>query len=610
MPTVKLGAKERITRLALLWVIGTAGIALVTWVCYRLGLDVAVTELGYLTIIIAVSLLDSLISSLALSIVAIACLDYFFIVPIFSFRVQFEEDLPLLSVFVIISILITSFVRRLHNLSQAAAERAQLLDLMHDTVIIRDMDDVILYWNRGAEHLYGWTARDAIGRNSRELLQTVFPDSFEAVAATLLRTGRWEGELVRQQRDGTPVTVSSRWELRRDERGTPIGTIETNNDITERVRIQEVVRRTQAACLAEAQRLSSTGSFGWDLPKGEFFWSEESYRIFDFEPGVKLTLDLILQRVHPDDVAGVRREIDRSTRDRTDLDIEHRLLMSDGSVKQLHVVAHVVIDEPGQLRFAGAMMDITQSRQSEEQMQRMQSELARATRVTTLGQLTASIAHEVNQPLAAIVTQGEACQRWLNNEAPKLDEVASSMQWIISDAKRASAVVQRVRALMRKDDQQRLPVDLNGLIEDTIPLVARDLTDHRIVLRVDLGSALPAVSGDRIQLQQVILNLVMNGIQAMAAVGDRPRELTVRSQLDGEGAVLVEVRDTGVGIDAQAAGRLFDAFYTTKPQGMGMGLAICRSIIDSHEGRIWAENAADGRGAVFRFRVPPLRDAT
>jgi signal transduction histidine kinase len=227
--------------------------------------------------------------------------------------------------------------------------------------------------------------------------------------------------------------------------------------------------------------------------------------------------------------------------------------------------------------------------------------------VTTLGQLTASIAHEVNQPLAAIVTNGEACLRWLGRQPPEVDEVRGAVESMISDGRRASDVISGLRALSRKTDPQRARLDINGVIEDVVLLVQREVLNHRVVLRLELAPGVPPVLGDRVQLQQVIMNLVINGLQAMAAVTDRPRDLTIRSQRRDNEAV-VEVRDSGVGIDPADMGRLFGAFFTTKGDGMGMGLSICRSIIEAHGGRIWASHN-DGAGATFQFTVP-LADET
>jgi PAS domain S-box-containing protein len=242
-------------------------------------------------------------------------------------------------------------------------------------------------------------------------------------------------------------------------------------------------------------------------------------------------------------------------------------------------------------------------RESERRYREAQAELAHVTRVTTLGELTASIAHEVNQPLAAVVANAEACLLWLNRGTPNLDEARRSVEWIIKDGNRAGEVIRRVRALLNKADTQKMPLDINDVVSDVIALMQRELLSHRMSPRLELAPALPAVLADRVQLQQVIINLVINGIEAMQAVTDRPRELVLRSHQDGAHQVLVSVKDCGVGISSENADRLFDAFFTTKSAGMGMGLSICRSIIEAHGGRLWAEPNLP-QGATFHFTLP------
>jgi two-component system sensor kinase FixL len=377
----------------------------------------------------------------------------------------------------LLAIAITAaLVDRIQSTAMALRGQAELLDLTHDAIFVRDMNDVITYWNRGAENLYGWPRQRALGEVSRRLVQSGLPRPYDEIMAQLLRTGRWEGDLVQTRRDTTTVTVASRWSLQRDARGQPAAILETNTDIEERKHAQETLAQAQA-------------------------------------------------------------------------------------------------------------------------------ELAHVSRISTLGELTASIAHEVNQPLAAIVTSGEACLRWLDRDVPQLDGVKRGIERMIGDGRRASDVVRRLRALSRKDDLRMLPVDLNDVITDTLALVRRELAIHRVALTLDLATALPQAPGDRVQLQQVVINLLLNAIQAMASVGERPRELAVRSRVEDDGQVLVAIRDSGPGFDAETEQRLFDAFFTTRSDGMGMGLSICRSIIDAHGGRIWASRDGAG-GATFQFVLP------
>ncbi len=354
-------------------------------------------------------------------------------------------------------------------------EHANLLDLTHDTIFVRDRDDVITYWNRAATELYGWNSEQAIGRQAADLLQTQFPAPRADIWSSLERDGRWEGELIHTARDGRRVTVASRWALQRDNRGRTLATLETNNDITER-------------------------------------------------------------------------------------------------------------------------------RGVEDRLSRASSELAHVSRIATLGELTASIAHEVNQPLAAIVANGEAGLRWLKRDVPDLVEVRNSVERMIRNGQRASEVVKRLRALARKSDPVHTAIAMADVVNEAALLIGRELLVHRVTLSVNASAALPQVRADRVQLQQVVINLLMNGIQAMDGVTERARALSIETASSADG-VVVTVSDNGPGIAAENLVRLFDAFFSTKSDGMGMGLSICRSIVEAHGGRIWATNR-EGTGASFHFSLP------
>ena len=359
---------------------------------------------------------------------------------------------------------------------------------------------------------------------------------------------------------------------------------------------------SKEAYLAEAQRLSHTGSFGWN-PSSGFIWSDETFQIFGFDRGTSPTIETVIDRTHPEDVERVRQFIEGEPRDGKDYDLEHRLLMPDGSVKYLHVVAHPLRAEAGERAFVGAVMDVTAAKRAEEAVQEAQAALAHVTRMATLGELTAWITHEVNQPLTGIVTNGAACLRWLDKAPPALDEARRSVEDMISDARRASEVIHRIRALSKKTDAEKVPLDINDVIREGSRLVQREAITHGASLRLELAPELPSILGDRVQLQQVIINLVINAIQAMASVTDRPRTLLIRSQQSEDGRVLVAVRDSGTGIEAKSVNKLFKAFFTTKPSGMGMGLSICRTIIEAHSGQVSAANNS-GPGATFQLILP------
>ena len=316
-------------------------------------------------------------------------------------------------------------------------------------------------------------------------------------------------------------------------------------------------------------------------------------------------MELISQRVHPEDAALVKETIERATKDGRDFDFEHRLLMPDGSVKHVHIVAHAERDEADEIEFVGAVMDVSDHKQAEEALEALrqaQTDLARANRVTTMGELTASLAHEVNQPIAAAVTSAHSCLHWLAGDAPNLEKARAAAMRIVKDGTRAAEIITRIRLVFQKGAPQWQLVDVNEIIGEMILLLHAELMRFSISVRTDLAADLPRVMGDRVQLQQVIMNLMTNGIDAMKAV-DGTRELAIASRRAEDGQVQLSVSDSGVGLPVQQMDQIFEAFFTTKPSGTGMGLRICRSIVESHGGRLWAANNSP-RGAGFHFTIP------
>jgi PAS domain S-box-containing protein len=440
-------------------------------------LDIAIAVLYVVVVLMAANLFDRT----GVLLVTFACL----VLTITSFLLShgLEVDNALVRCLVSLAAIVITSILALANqkTTETLREKAELLDLTHDTVLVRDMGDIITYWNRGAEDLYGWPRAEAIGKPSHELLLTAFPEPLETIKAELIRSGRWEGDLVHRKRDGAQVMVSSRWSLLRNERGQPVSVLETNIDITERMQTQETLNQVQA-------------------------------------------------------------------------------------------------------------------------------QLTHVTRVATLGELTASIAHEVNQPLAAVVTNGEACLRWIDRDVPDMEEARSAVTRMISEATRASEVIAKLRALSRKAKPEKVGVDIKDIVDEVALLIQREIVNHRVSLRLDFPQSVPAAVGDRIQLQQVIMNLLMNGIQAMVAVAGRPRELVIRARNHEADQILVSIKDTGVGFKPEDETRLFQSFFTTKSEGMGMGLSISRSIIESHGGRIWASRNPDA-GVTFEFTLPVMQDS-
>src|SRR5258705_1129901 len=323
-----------------------------------------------------------------------------------------------------------------------------------------------------------------------------------------------------------------------------------------------------------------------------------------FDRSVKPSVELFMQRLHPDDRVHLQHEVDRAAQGAQTHDFELRLLMPDGQIKYLHLRGHRVKYASGKEEIVGALMDITESRKSQAGMDAGQPALAHASRVATLGEISASIAHEVNQPLAAIVANGQACMRFLRRETPDLNNVRGAIEWIVKDGNRAGEVIQRVRGLLQKADTQKALLDVNNIVSEVAALLQRELAAKHVTLRLELASAMPLIVGDRVQLQQVIINLVVNGVDAIQAVMDRSHELLIRSYEDEAHQIVVAVKDSGVGIPAETADRLFDAFFSTKPNGLGIGLSICRSIIEDHGGRPWATNNTGETGGTLPLAFP------
>jgi PAS domain S-box-containing protein len=312
-----------------------------------------------------------------------------------------------------------------------------------------------------------------------------------------------------------------------------------------------------------------------------------------------------MKTIHPDDTDNFTRAWTDSVESGNPFQFEFRFLRaSDGMYRWCESSALPLRgSDGGILKWYGTVVDRHVRRRAQEELRTTQAELAHVNRVMTMGELTASIAHEVNQPLAAVIASGDSCTAWLASEPPNLDKARTAASRMIQAATQASEIVQRVRAMFKKLPSVATSVDMNKLIEETISFVHHEAQRKNVSLRADLDAALPTVGGDRVQLEQVILNLMMNGIESMASLDREPKQILIRSALPNPGELLVSVADTGPGIDAEHADRLFAPFFTTKPQGIGMGLPICRSIIEAHGGRLWAENNDSG-GAVFHFMLP------
>jgi len=369
--------------------------------------------------------------------------------------------------------------------------------------------------------------------------------------------------------------------------------------------LQEEKLQRSEAYLAEAQRLTHTGSWAWRVAGREaLHLSEEWYRIYGLDPEEGMPAwDERLQRTHPEDRAKWRGAIDRAVAEKSDYEVEFRILLPDGSVKYIHTVGHPVLNASGDLvQFVGSSTDITERKHAEEALRQAQTDLAHASRVTTMGELTASLAHEVNQPIGATVTDANTCLRWLAGETPNLEEARAAAMRIVKDAKRAAEIIGRTRLLFKKGIAERELVDVNEVIREMIVLLNSEATRYSVSIWTELAANLPQAMGDRVQLQQVMMNLIMNAIDAMKDMDGR-RELAIQSQPAEDEHLMVSVSDTGVGLPPQHADQIFNAFFTTKLHGTGMGLSISRSIVESHGGRLWAADNPP-RGASFCFTLP------
>jgi PAS domain S-box-containing protein len=705
--------------------IGAGAIAAVTAASFALGLRATPVAFFYLIAIDVLALTSGVGSLAALSVLAVACLNFFFIPPFFTFVVE-PIDAVELAAFMSTALITSHLVTRSRAAEERMAERARLLDLTHDAAYVRELDGSIVYWNRGAEELYGWTAEKALGRVAQELLHTEFPIPFAEITAEVDRTGSWHGELGQTTRDGRRIIVNARWALAPHADGGPIRHLVATNDITARKHAEEALRASEArfrtlvdhatdafflqdehgtvidvnrqACDSLGytreemvgsrprespreldrsvddlvdERMPASGGIvtfetthrradGSEFPVEarvrEFVSdgrrlrlslvrditerkaaeqalrdSEERYRaLIDVSPQTvwmaspdgrmtyfnqwmsdysgfapdELLGDAWLKGVHPEHRAAARTAWLRTVATADDLNIELPLRRADGEYRWHVTRARPIRDASGSvLRWVGIAFDIHDRRGAEEALQRAREALMHVTRVATVGEVTGSFAHELNQPLAAIVNNATACLTLLPPDRPELADFREALEDIVRDAERAAAIIERVRALVKRTTSERLPVRLADVVVDVVKLTAAESAARRVAIRTEVPADLPVVLGDRVQLQQVLLNLVVNGMDAMRDVEPSERVLDIRGRLDGSG-ILLSVTDRGTGLSAEQDGRIFDAFYTTKPHGMGLGLAISRSIVEAHGGRLSAE-MTPGPGATFTMRLPP-----
>jgi PAS domain S-box-containing protein len=386
-------------------------------------------------------------------------------------------------------------------------------------------------------------------------------------------------------------------------------------DVTKRKGAEEALRRSEAY-LAEAQRLTHTGSWAYNTGGGAghwaaHYWSEENFRIWGFDPQQgPPTQEMVRQRIHPEERDRVLEYVERAVRARTDYAHEFRIVLPDETVRHIQVLGHSVFSASGELiEVVGTHVDVTERKRAEEEHERLrqlEGELAHINRATTMGELTASLAHEVNQPITAAMTNANTCVRWLAGEPPRIEQAREAAKRIVKETNRAGEIISRIRLLFKKSSPQHDLVNINEVISDIVLLVHNEAARHNVSVRTELDASLLEVMGDRVQLHQVLMNLVINSIEAMKVV-DGKREVTLSSRRDAGNELLISVSDTGVGLPPDTDA-IFNAFFTTKAEGTGMGLAISRSIIESHGGRLWATSNS-GRGAIFHFTLPTTSEA-
>jgi len=469
--------------------------------------------------------------------------------------------------------------------------------------------------------LLGWRWMDALHPDDREPTRQFWTGSVAGHRP-------YDVEYRVRRRDGVYGWFKARGVPIRDSQGEIVKWFGTCTDITDLRQAEQALRQSEQelrkahnelelkvaertadlrrseAYLAEGQRLTHCGSFAWNVHREGLYWSDETYRIFECDEATEPTLEFILQRTHPEDKALVRQVSNWARNEKMDFHFEHRLLMPNGSVKHVEVMAHAVgKDESDNFGFVGTVLDVTERKRAEEERERLrqvEADLAHVTRMTTMGELTASLAHEIKQPIAAAVTDAKTCLRWLARDQPDTAGAREAASRTVKDAMRASDIINRIHLLFKKGEPERQSVDVNEVIREMIVLLRNEAIRYSISIRTELAENLPKVMADRVQLQQVLMNLMLNGIDAMKDMSPAG-ELTIRSGWE-DGQLLISVSDTGVGLPPEPD-QIFNAFFTTKPKGTGMGLTISRSIVESHGGRLWV-TANSGRGATFQFTLP------
>ena len=472
-----------------------------------------------------------------------------------------------------------------------------------------------LYWSEESYRIWGFDPLKGLP-DLETVLQRIHPDDRERVNVEI-------EEAVRQKRDfslefrillpeGTIKYIESTGRPLFSADGELVEMVATHVDVTERKRAAEALRRSENY-LTEAQRLSHTGSWAWDPHKDKMVYcSKELLRLYGMAPRQDIpTVAEFMERIHPEDRDRVRQESIERGRGKIDHEMEYRLLLPDGTVKYVRSIRHPILDSSGEIiEVIGTVVDVTERKRAQEEhekLRQLESDLAHVNRVSILGEMAATLAHEILHPIAAARNNARAAARFLDLSPPDLNEVRDALDCIVRDADRAKDIVGGIRAHMKKAPPRYDRFDLNETIGEVIVMVRSAIEKNGVAVSTRFTPGLLLVRGDRVQLQQVIVNLILNAIEAMSAVEKGARKLSISTEQSQSGGVLVAIRDSGPGIDAEKIEQVFQPFYTTKASGMGMGLSICRSIIAAHGGRLWAE-ANQPVGAQFQFTLPPDTD--
>jgi PAS domain S-box-containing protein len=613
--------RPRLHAVAAQFLLGIAGLAVITFVCFLLDFGVARTGFAYVILIGVLSLLGSFSASVVLSIVAATLLNYFFAPPLFELRIDAADDLVRIAAFLTTSLVVTALTTKRKRAEEELGESKGRLEAAQRIAHVgwweRDFtaghvslsDEVCRIFGVQPLELPQWHER---------WLKLIHPDdrprAAEAAAAALVLGGpRYDVEYRVIRPDGGERIVHSQGDVTWDEFGKALRQFGVLQDITElrqaekELRASEEALRRSEAYLAEAQRLSHTGTFAFNAT-APVYWSQESYRIWGLDPLQGLPdRETVLQRIHPDDRERVNEETERALREKRDFALEFRIVLPEGTVKHIESTGRPLFSTDGELvEMVATHVDVTERKRAQEERERLrqlESELAHVNRLSVMGELTASLAHEILHPIASTRNYARAAMRFLEMSPPKMAEVREALACIVRDADRGKDIVDRIRDHIKKAPPRNDRFEINEAIEEVIEMVRAPLDKNKVSVRTRLAAGLTSVWGDRVQLQQVVMNLILNSVEAMSAVEEGARELSISTKQGQTRDISVAVQDSGPGIDPEHLEQVFAPFYTTKTGGIGMGLSICRSIIAAHGGRLWAE-ANRPRGTIFQFTLP------